>query len=546
MLDSLQSDGRRLRDDQLTALMHATKAEGLAVISGKAGTGKTFTMSAIAKAYEADGCEVTSLAPTNKVATALKRDGLDAGTIHSALMQLDRGRLEWNDKTVVMVDEAGMISTRLMARLLSHAEHAGAKVILVGDEKQLASMDRGGMFGHFAGQHGHGELSEITRQRQADQRELATRASQYDFQAGLAALQKQGGLVTVDTSQERIARAAEIWGARTAAAPERSMFVVAVSNQDAEAANRAIRQIRRERGELESDHSFMTTDGTKSFAVGDRILFSGSASARKDREAGLANGNAGRVAKIEGDRMSVALDGARPDELVTFTVGKNREAGEFDAIRHGYAGTIYKAQGATYDEAIVIDSPSMRASAGYVALTRHREHVTVVTARDLQPQSDSWISGAGGIERLTPEQRESAEHSYQKWRSNLRPDTGRRQDLAGYVAYVQGREAERHAQEGVTAGMAKRWRRADDRRAASRFEALGYRAPDAERLTPAEVRAAVGVEAFEQGVTQEGGIASPTANVDRQTPDAAAASVSGQASRELAASRSYRLQTPAL
>ena len=471
VLGDLKSEGKQLRDDQLTALLRATKAEGLSVISGKAGTGKTFTMSAIAKAYEAEGCEVKSLAPTNKVATALKRDGLDAATIHSVLGQLDRGRLEWNDKTVVMVDEAGMISTRLMARLLSHAEHAGAKVILVGDEKQLASMDRGGMFGHFAEQHGYSELSEITRQRGADQRELATRASHYDFAAGLAALEKQGGLVVVDKPEDRIAKAAEIWGARTAAAPERSMFVVAVSNADAESANRAIRQIRRERGELGADHSFATTDGTKAFAVGDRILFSGSASARKDRDAGLANGNAGTLEKIDGDRMSVALDGAKPGELATFTVGKNREAGEFDAIRHGYAGTIYKAQGATYDEAIVIDSPTMRASAGYVALTRHRESVTIVTARAAQPGFEAGWPARAALRRSRQEQRESAERSYEKWRDELNPEAGKRHGLADYVAYVQAREAERRVPEGNTAEMAKRWQRADDRRAASRFRA---------------------------------------------------------------------------
>jgi hypothetical protein len=499
VLEDLQSEGKALRPDQLCALEHATGPEGLSLISGKAGTGKTFTMSAIARAYEADGYAVTSLAPTNKVASALKRDGLDAGTIHSALGSLDRGRAQWNAKTVVMVDEAGMVSTRLMARLLSHAEEAGAKVILIGDDKQLASMDRGGMFGYFAAEHGDAELSEITRQRGAEQRELATRASQYDFQAGLAALDKQGGLVTVEKPEHRIAKAAEIWGERTAAAPEHSMFVVAVSNADAEAANLAIRQLRRERGELGLDHSFATTDGPKAFAVGDRVLFSGTAASREERSAGLVNGNGGVIATIEGSRMSVALDGAKAGDRVTFTVGKNREAGEFDAIRHGYAGTIYKAQGATYDDAIVIDNPMMRASTGYVALTRHRESVTVVTARAVEPGKEAWMAAQGGLETLAPEQRESAGKSFATWR-DAHPETAKRHGFADYVGYVQAREAERREQADPTLDMAKRWSRVDDRRAASRFEALNYEPPDtAARLTPAEVRAAVGVEKFEQG-----------------------------------------------
>ena len=510
VLDRSQAEGRALRDDQANVLRHATDAEGLAIVIGKAGTGKSFTMASIASAYEAEGYAVQALAPTNKVASALKRDGLDARTIHSALGSLDRGKIAWNSRTVIMVDEAGMISTRLLARLLSHAEHAGAKVILLGDEKQLASMGRGGMFGYLADLHGAGELSQITRQRSAEQRHLAIRASQYDFRAALATLDGQGSLVTVDNPEDRIAKAAELWGARRAQAPDRSLFVVTASNADAEAANRAIREIRRARGELGLDHILPTADGAQAFAEGDRILFSGSAASRESREAGLVNGNAGTITRIEGLRMSVALDGAKAGETVSFTVGKDREAGDFDAIRHGLAGTIYKAQGATYDEIIVIDSPALRASAAYVALTRHRDGVQVVTARAARPGLESWMEGVGGLNALSPAQRESAERSYEKWCAKINPEAAKRLGVADYVAYVQGKEAERRAAahgEGEEQGsdiaeMAKRWSRVEDRRAASRFEAQDYQAPDTRRLSPAEVRAAVGVETFEQDHSQ--------------------------------------------
>ena len=95
----------------------------------------------------------------------------------------------------------------------------------------------------------------------------------------------------------------------------------------------------------------------------------------------------------------------------------------------GYAGTIYKAQGATYDEAIVIDSPAMRASTGYVALTRHRDGVTVVTASAMQPGQETWMAAQGGLETLTPEQRESAQKSFANWQ-NINPRAGKRHDFA--------------------------------------------------------------------------------------------------------------------
>jgi hypothetical protein len=508
VLESVRAEGKTLRADQMEVLRHATGAEGLAIVVGKAGTGKSFAMASVAAAYAAEGYNVQSLAPTNKVASALRRDGLDARTIHNALGGLDRGKSKWNDRTVVMVDEAGMVSTRLMARVLSHAEHAGAKVILLGDAKQLASMERGGMFEYLAGLHGAGELGEVVRQRGAEQRNLAVRASQYDFGAALTILEGQGGIVTLDRSEDRIAKAAELWGTRRAQAPDRSLFVVTASNADAAAANRAMREIRRARGELGADHILPTVDGPQPFAQGDRILFSGSASLPESRDAGLVNGNAGIVTRIEGVRLSVALDGAKPGETVTFTVGKDPEAGEFDAIRQGLAGTIFKAQGATYDEVILIDSPSMRASAAYVALTRHRVSVQVVTARTLRPRSESWMEReGGGLDALSPAQRESAERSFEKWRVETNPKAGRQYGLANYVAYVQARESERRAQgEGQgkdIADMAKRWSRVEDRRAASRFEAQDYQAPDDRRLTPAEVRAAVGVERFEQDNVQQ-------------------------------------------
>ncbi len=507
VLDRSQAEGRALRDDQADVLRHATDAEGLAIVIGKAGTGKSFTMASIASAYEAEGYAVQALAPTNKVASALKRDGLDARTIHSALGSLDRGKIEWNSRTVIMVDEAGMISTRLLARLLSHAEHAGAKVILLGDEKQLASMGRGGMFGYLADLHGAGELSQITRQRSAEQRHLAIRASQYDFEAALTTLAGQGGVVAVERPEDRIAKAAELWGAGRARAPDRSLFVVTASNADARAANQAMRAVRHARGELGLDHILSTEDGPQAFARGDRILFSSSAASREDREAGLVNGNAGEITNIEGSRVSVAIDGARAGETVTFTVGKDRQAGEFNAIRHGLAGTIYKTQGATYDEVFVIDSPAMRANAGYVALTRHRESVSVVTSHAMRPGFESWMAREGGLAALSPDQRASAERSFDKWRSVANRAAGKRYGFAEYVAYVQAREAESRAegqeQNSPAADMAKRWSRIEDRRAASRFEAQDYQPPEARRLTPAEVRAAVGVETFEQEQQQQ-------------------------------------------
>ena len=105
------------------------------------------------------------LAPTNAVAQDMRADGFKhAATIHSEIFALNNGRRQWDDRTVVIVDEAAMIDTKLMAMLTSHAAAAGAKLILVGDDRQLSSIDHGGMFAVLKDRHGAAELAEVSRQ----------------------------------------------------------------------------------------------------------------------------------------------------------------------------------------------------------------------------------------------------------------------------------------------------------------------------------------------------------------------------------------------
>jgi AAA domain/Relaxase/Mobilisation nuclease domain len=152
--------------EQLRAIRHATGSEGLALIDGQAGTGKSFTIAAIRQIYERSGHQVIGLAPTNAVAQDMREDGFArAATIHAELFALNNGRISWDRKTVVVVDEAAMIDTRLMSLLTAHAHDNGAKLILVGDDRQLSSIDRGGMFTVLKQRYGAAELREVKRQR---------------------------------------------------------------------------------------------------------------------------------------------------------------------------------------------------------------------------------------------------------------------------------------------------------------------------------------------------------------------------------------------
>jgi Ti-type conjugative transfer relaxase TraA len=366
-----QAQFKDISREQAEALRHVAGAGGLALIDGQAGTGKSFTIDAIRQVYERDGRRVIGLGPTNVIAQDMQAAGFShAATIHSELFALKNGRTSWNDRTAVILDEAAMIDTKLMAQLTTHAHAAGAKLILVGDDRQLSSIDRGGMFGVLKDKHGAAELAQVRRQNKNDDRRAAELMAEGNFHAALAMYDSKGAIHW--THNQEAARAALVsqWAKDSAATPDKSRFVFAYTNADVDSLNAGLRAVRKERGELGEDHGFQTKHGRADFAERDRIQLTGT-----DKGRGLINGAAGTIERIDGDRIGVRLDG-RGDKRVEF------DAKDFQDFRHGYAGTIYKGQGRTLDQTYLYHSEHWRSAASYVALTRHRDKAELFVARD--------------------------------------------------------------------------------------------------------------------------------------------------------------------
>jgi Ti-type conjugative transfer relaxase TraA len=361
--------------EQALAVRHATGANGLALIDGQAGTGKSYILNAIRQSYEAQGCKVIGLAPTNIVAQDMRRDGFaKAGTVHSELFSLNNERTQWDKRTVVMVDEAAMVDSRNTAMVTAHAYASGAKLILIGDDRQLSSIERGGMFGVLKDRYGAAVLAEVRRQQKNDDRRAAELMAEGNFHDALARYDTKGAIHWTRTQPEARAVLVAQWAKDNASDPTRSRFVFAYTNADVDQLNRDIRQVRKETGQLEQqDYRFETKHGPADFSSGDRIQFTGT-----HRPLGLYNGQAGTVQLIDGNRFAVRLDG-RGNRSVEF------DAAKFQDFRHGYAGTIYKGQGRTLDQTYLYHSEHWRSSAGYVALTRHRDKAELFVARNTAP-----------------------------------------------------------------------------------------------------------------------------------------------------------------
>src|SRR5919109_1273372 len=145
---------------------------GVAVVVGRAGTGKTFALGIARHAWQLDGYRLLAAAPTGIATMSLQGEGFeDVATCDRLLGDLDRGQEQLDPWTVLVVDEAGMLGGRKLGRLLDHAQQAGAKVVLVGDDRQLAPIDAGGGFRALRLRLGASELTENRRQLQAWERE---------------------------------------------------------------------------------------------------------------------------------------------------------------------------------------------------------------------------------------------------------------------------------------------------------------------------------------------------------------------------------------
>lgn len=367
---------RTLRPDQEAAFAHAIGAGHLKLIEGRAGTGKSYTLAAIRDAYERDGKRVIGLAPTNAVAQDLAADGFkEARTVHAALFAIKNGRTELDKRTVLIVDEAAMLDTKVTGELLLAARQAGAKVILAGDDRQLASIERGGLFAELRQRHGSAEITEVTRQRVDWQRQAARDLAEGRFAEAVGAFDKAGAITWTQSQDEARGALVAAWKRDGEADPTKTRFVFAYTNKDVDTLNAELRQVRRKRGELIGrDVALETKHGRASFAVGDRVQFTDT-----DKKLRIYNGNVGTITRLDPSTgtITATLDAAgKEGREVTWT------AAEFEGFRHGYAGTIYKGQGKTLDRTYLYHTEHWRSAASYVALTRQRESAEVFVARE--------------------------------------------------------------------------------------------------------------------------------------------------------------------
>jgi len=384
-IDLMNSKFHFLSEEQKDAVEHVTDDKRVSVVVGFAGAGKSTMLDAAREVWEGSGYRVKGLAPSGKAAEGLNESArIDSSTIHSFFYQLENGKTEIERNDVYVIDEAGMVNTDLMLRIVKRIDEAGAKVVLVGDPEQLQPIQAGNPLRTIATKVGYGEISAIRRQKEDWQRKATLDLAKGNMSAALMAYGQRGRIIKDETTEHSISALATSFASNYEAGG-RSQLALAHSRKDVKALNAEIRTKLIESGKLGEQFAFDSkavdttgfeepdalpdldrkreADETLRFAVNDRLVF-----LKNNKNLDVKNGTMGTVTQAGFNQLTVRTDEGKE---VSFSVA------DYAEVAHGFAVTVHKSQGVTVDDTHVLINRSWNRHLSYVAMSRHRDNLTI-------------------------------------------------------------------------------------------------------------------------------------------------------------------------
>ena len=420
-----QEQYTKLNDEQKSAVNLLTANNQLAMMIGRAGTGKTTTLRAVVEIHKQANYEVLGLALSANAAENLQLEAgcsaetvafycdkwqrLDAAneaywTMHASS---DHPRLEaqvnylkpyaLTSKHLVIVDEAGMIGTRQWQILQHYVNEAGAKLIATGDDHQAKAIEGGDFFRglkEVLAKNGKlCKLETIFRQKEAWMIEASCNLAELKTYQALAAYENHGLVKELASISSGLPVIAKHYLEQTLSNPDKSGLLLAYTRAECDQLNEQVRLLFKEKNLIGSVDLKI---GGKNFSERDQIVF-----LKNDREKKITtfctadlsqpvdflikNGTRGEIVDIK--ETPAQNDNHKLSKSYEVTVKVNDwyakfNTEEYNHVAHGYASTIHKAQGKTVDWSIILGSRYMGAFAIYVALTRHRDLATLYYAKD--------------------------------------------------------------------------------------------------------------------------------------------------------------------
>jgi conjugative relaxase-like TrwC/TraI family protein len=360
------------------------------LVVGVAGSGKTTALDAASSALEAAGYAVVGTATSGQASRTLGREARVASrTVRSLLWRLEHGQLSFDDRTVVVLDEAAMTADADLARLLWHVHGTGATVVLVGDHRQLPAVGPGGALAAVTARHPEivTVMDENVRQVDVDERRALTQLRHGDVDAAVAFYADNERIAFDPNSTEVLAGMVRAWATDTHAGHH--SLLLAWRRRSVAQLNRLARYETRRRDWLTGDD--LEAPGGRRYAVGDQVV-----TLAPNHDAQLVTSQRARVAHVDHEARSLVVETDEGRRVVLAG-----DAIDADHLDHGYALTVHREQGATSDRAHVLSEGGGRELA-YVALSRARHRTTVYTVADDAEQAVEKIADDWATDRDQP------------------------------------------------------------------------------------------------------------------------------------------------
>jgi hypothetical protein len=344
--------------------------DGVAVVVGRAGSGKTWAAGLAREAFELDGYQVHGCAPTGIATVGLAEEGFtEARTVDRLLLELGQGRAELDDRSVLVVDEAAMVGTRKLAPLLGYAERAGAKVVLVGDDRQFASIQAGGGFRALRLRLGASELTVNRRQVEEWEQQAIDDVRAGNLEQAITAYAEHDRIRAFEGRDDRDrALINDWWQAHQA---DEHPVIYAHRRAQVDQLNQVCQRLRAEAGQLGPDRLVV---GDRSFAVGDLVVLGANAPDRL----GVVNGTTAVIEDLDlsGRAMTVRTLEDEPSKTVRLPgwyLDAAVRPGQSRRVDLAYARTDMRSQGRTEQRALLALDGAEDMQGGYVQLTRSKQ-----------------------------------------------------------------------------------------------------------------------------------------------------------------------------
>jgi conjugative relaxase-like TrwC/TraI family protein len=354
-----------------------TSGRGAELVVGVAGAGKTTALAAVREAFESEGFEVIGTSTSGQAARTLRNAaGIEESrTLASLTWRLDHGQLRLTDRHVVILDEAAMTEDAAMLRLLQAAGDAGAKVVMVGDHRQLGAVGPGGGFEALVSRYGPAVhvLDQNVRQRNVAERAALEQLRAGDVARAVAHYARSRCIRAAPDRAAALEATVAGWAADMAEGRNAAMY--AWRRASVAELNRLARERWRSMGRLGKEE--LAASGGTTYAVGDRVVT-------------LAPGAGGKVVTSETGTV-IALDAERQSLTVRMDDGDAVRAlrGEeiaSERLAHGYAVTVHRSQGATVERTHALEDGGGRELA-YVKMSRATDRSTVYVVADSVEQA---------------------------------------------------------------------------------------------------------------------------------------------------------------